>query len=53
LSGTTVSLVGGDPGVPMSHGGVSGDIASLSVVEIFLLCEEHWQEVRASGGCYV
>jgi hypothetical protein len=22
-------------------------------VEVFILCEEHWQEVRASGGCDV
>jgi hypothetical protein len=29
------------------------DIASLLVVEVSVLCEKHWQEVGASGGCNV
>jgi hypothetical protein len=32
---------------------VSGDIASLLVMEIFFLCKEHWQEIWAYGGCNV
>jgi hypothetical protein len=33
--------------------GISGDTTSLLVVEVFVLCVEHWQEVGANGGCNV
>jgi hypothetical protein len=29
------------------------DITSLLVVDVFFMCEEHWQEVGASEGCNV
>jgi hypothetical protein len=28
-------------------------VTSLLVVEVFILCEEHWQMVGTSGGCDV
>jgi hypothetical protein len=38
LSGTAVSLVGGDPGVPMSHISTPGGLTGDNLSRLFITC---------------